>query len=52
MEGADQFEGAQRTAVVFGLANLSGVASQGETGRAGFFRHSLADGGHRRGKDG
>ena len=52
MERADFKESGGEPAVVIRVADIVGVAAQSETGRAGVFRHSLADGGHRRGNDG
>jgi len=52
VEGADPEEHPGQPAALIGVADLVGIAAQGEAGRAGVIRHSLADGGHRRGSDG
>ena len=52
VEGADLEERVGQCAAVVSFADLVGVAAQGEAGRAGIFRNSLSDGGHRRGNDG
>jgi len=49
VEGADSEESTRdATEAIIGVADLVGIASQGYTGRARLFSHSLADGGHRR----
>ena len=53
VEGAHPKESAgDATGVIIGVADLVGVTSQGYTGRARLFSHSLADGGHCRCGDG
>lgn len=51
MEGADAKKRSAQPALFVSFADLVSVASQSKTGRAGFFRNSLANRSYRSGDD-